>query len=447
MSILGRLISRAIVFPLVAGAATLQIGKACAQADLNIQSRIDAVTQPFQVQPVPITSSGGAARPESVRQPARREIVTEPTCFEKDRRCLTPAELEKLVKPRLNTPKLLTVTPSATSFIAELQSEEVPLARKQAIIKALGLPINIKPPKRKALLIPPNIKPGKSEDQAPTQPTTVKFIFPVGPTYESNATKSDLLAHADTSIALGGGFQLTTQGFRNLDVIGVSAGTTSTRYVNLTSKNLDILSSAVQYQLFLGAYHGDGRPLDLTHGSNLPTGQVSFNTLTFGLQNSTAFAPTFRAETLNLLTPTVVYAWQNLPVGGGLCTTKLNPKADAAAFCYYADVNVTLGHTSSDNSLQENTNFGVAATLGDRISGTDLVATLGTWASGKVYDNVPGGRRDLLLQIGPKLQFSPANAVSTSIGVVYNRNYSNVAAAAWHGWIVQSAVTYAFAPQ
>jgi len=439
-----------MVFSLVAGAATLQIGTANAQADLNIQSRIDAVTQPFQVQPVPPIAT--PARREAARPAAAREEVKEKPCYERNGRCLSPNQAEQLARESAKKRKLFALTPNAVTpnveaLFAELKDENTSIPRKQEIFKTFGLNINIKPPKRKAQLAPPNIKPGQGEDDAPVQPTTVKFIFPVGPSYESNATKSDALPHADTSMTLGGGFQLTTQGFRNLDVIGVNAGTTSTRYVSLTSKNLDILTAAVQYQLFLGAYQANGQPLPLAHGSQVPSGQVSFNTLTFGLQNSTVFTPTFRAESLNLLTPTVVYAWQNLPIGGGLCSTRLNPKPDAASFCYYADVSVTLGHTSSDSSLQENTNFGVAATLGDRIAGTDLVAMLATSASSKVYDSVPGGRRDVLLQIGPRLQFSPASAVSTSIGVAYNRNYSNVTAAAWHGWIVQSALTYAFAPQ
>ena len=431
MHILYRLFSLAIVLPAAVGAMTLlQIGKANAQADFNIQSRIDAVTQPFQVQPIPVTPSGPAARPDAEARPARRVIVTEPTCFEQNHRCLSHPELDKLADQQVKSKGLrpLTEAPNTAALLSELKNEDTSIARKQQIVKALALPINIKPGKRKALLLPPsitpNIKPGKGEDTAPTQPTTVKFIFPIGPSYESNATKSDALPHADTSIALGGGFQYTRQGIGNLDVIGVSAGTTSTRYSHLTGNSLDILTTAAQYQLFLGAYYnGSSKPLDLSRGSTLSTGLISFNTLTFGLQNSTAFAPTFKAESLNLLTPTVVYSWQNLPLStGDRCRTKLKPDRDSDAFCYYADVNLSVGHTSSDNRLQENTNFGISTTLGDRIRDTDLVAALATSVSGKVYDNVPGGRSDVLLQIGPKLVFAPAAAILTSLGVTYNRN-------------------------
>lgn len=443
MHILYRLFSLKIVLPSAVGAMTLlQIGNANAQADLNIQSRIDAVTQPFQVQPIPLTPSGGSGIPEADRQPARRVIVRESTCFEHNHRCIDPDELDTLPRNPPKGRKTFTVQPNTAALLAELKSEKTSLLRKKEIAALIGLPIVIKS------ATPPNTKPGKEGKAQPVQPTTVKFIFPIGPQYESNATKSDALPHADTSIALGGGFQFTTQGFRNLDVIGVSAGTTSTRYSHLAASSLDILSATAQYQLFLGAYDVTGTPLNLSHGSDLSTGQVTFNTLTFGLQNSTAFAPTFKAETLNLLTPTVVYSWQNLPLGSEKsCMTKLHPTPDFAAFCYYSDVNLSVGHTSSDNRLQENTNFGVSTTLGDRIRDTDLTAALAASMSGKVYDNVPGGRRDLLLQIGPKLVFAPASTILTSLGVTYNKNYSSVAAAEWHGWVVQSMVQFTFTPK
>jgi len=464
MSILYRLFSRAIRLLVIGGGLMLtQLGTVHAQADLNIQSRIDAVTQPFQVQPVPITPDTGKARPDPDNRSERVVVVKQPPCLERDHHCLSPSELREHAKQRTAKSKKLNSLTKALGperfeqLLTDLQAVDTSMDDRQKIKRLFGLQIVITPSKPKTFVQPdikPHPTPGKDLDQAPVQPTTFKLIFPIGPIYETTATKTPVaLAHADTSITLGGGFQFTTQGVGNLDVIGVTAGTTSTRYTSLTSRNLDILSTAVQYQLFLGAYDGSGKWINLSHGSYVPSGQVSFNTLTFGVQTSTAFAPTFRAESLNLVTPTVIYGWQNLPLGGGPCTTKLAEDTAkpgqkvGASFCYYIDVSATVGHTSSDVSLQENTNFGVSATLGDRIAHTDLVALLATAASGKVYDSVPGGRRDLLLQIGPKLQFSPAAGVSTSIAASYNQNSSTVAAAAWHGWIVQTQLSVAFTPK
>lgn len=445
MHIWYRVVLRTMAFlVVVSGVALQQVDRAFAQADLNIQSRIDAVAAPFQVQPIPIAPSGQPARQGSETLPAQRpRAVEERPCLAKDRRCLTSAEIDAVFDKHAKGPKLFGIAPSGTDVLTELKSEATPLDRKRTIIKTLALPINIKPGKKLILLaLPIRIKPGKEEGSAPTQPTAVSFTFPNNPVYESNANRSNALARSDGSVSFGGGFQVTTQGFRNLDVVGFSAGTNLVRYARLAARDFETITTSAQYQLFLGAYDVTAKMLDLSHGSNLPTGQVTFNTLTFGLQNSTAFSPIYRAETTSLTTPTVVYGWQNIPFNSDLCATRLNPKT--ASFCYFADVTVSLGHTLADVRQLENTNLAVSAILGDRIGGTDFVASWGTTVTGRTYENVVGGRNDLTVQFGPKLQYKPIDKVSTSIALTYNRNYSSLAAAEWHGWIIQSALTLSF---
>lgn len=414
-----------------------QVGRAYAQADPNIQSRIDAVAAPFQVQPIPIV-------PGVPNRPAVEQIVeTEPACVAKGRRCLSNTEIDAVFAKHAAQPKLFSPTAGGTDVLTELKSEATPLDRKRDIIKTLALPINIKPATKKTLALPvgpPNLKPGPGD--APTQPTAISFTFPGGPIYETNANRSNTRGRSDGSASFGGGFTVTTQGFRNLDVIGISAGTNSVRYARLTGNSFDTMTTSAQYQLFLGAYDIASKPIDLTHGSLLPSGQVTFNTLTFGVQNSTAFSPTFHAETTSLTTPTLVYSWQNIPFIQALCATKLHK--ETSSFCYYADLSISVGHTFADVRTLENTNFAVSATLGDRIGGTDFVALWGTTISGKTYDNVVGGRNDLMVAFGPKLQYKPIDRVTTSIGITYNRNYSSLATAQWHGWIAQSALTLSF---
>lgn len=440
-----RALLRATVFLFLGGGMALQqADRAYAQADLNIQSRIDAVAAPFQVQPIPIAPSSQPGRLDTRTRSAPRTIVeTEPACVAKGRRCLSNTEIDAVFAKHATGPKLLSVAPAGTDTLAELKSEATPLDRKRQIIKTLALPINIKPSKKKVLALPvgpPNLKPGPGD--APAQPTTISFTFPSAPIYESNANRSNTLGRSDASISFGGGFTVTTQGFRNLDVIGISAGTNLVRYARLSGNSFDTLTASAQYQLFLGAYDVSSKMLDLTHGSLLPTGQVTFNTLTFGLQNSTAFSPVFHAETTSLTTPTLVYSWQNIPFSHALCATKLH--ADTNSFCYYADLSVTVGHTLADVRALENTNLAVSATLGDRIGNTDFLALWGTTITGRTYDNVVGGRNDVMVQFGPKLQYKPFDRITTSIGVTYNRNYSSLATANWHGWIVQSGLTLSF---
>jgi hypothetical protein len=421
-----RLFSFVVIFVITGDMTILgYMSRANAQTvDLNIQSRIDTVAAPYQVQPIPIAPS------QPARQPA---FVAETTCYEMNRRCLSGPELDNVVNQQAKQRKMLTATPGGADLVAELKSAATPPKRKRQIVKKLGLPISIKPTKPTH----PNEPPGP-----PAQPTAVKFTFPLSPMYETNATKSGTLPVADGSVSFGGGFLLTTQGFRNLDVIGISAGWTSTRYARLSSKGFDTLTASGQYQLFLGAYDVTRTMLDLSHGSNLPSGQVTFNTLSLGVQNSTSFAPTFRAETVDLVTPTIVYGWQNIPLDRGLCASRLDPKT--SSFCYYTDVTVTLGHTLADVRSLDNTSLALSATLGNRIADTDLVIGLGGTVTGKVFDNVPGGRDDVMVQIGPKLQYTPLKNASAALAVTYNQNFSTLAPAAWHGWIFQSTLTLSF---
>lgn len=432
----------AMTFLATIGVLALQpLDRAYAQADPNIQSRIDAVAAPFQVQPIPI-APGAPSRPAP--RTAVETVETEPACVAKGNRCLSNTEIDAVFAKHATGPKLFSLTPgTGTDALTELKSEATPLDRKLKIIKTLALPINIKPSKKKTLALPvgpPNIKPGPGD--APTQPTAVSFTFPNSPIYESNANRSNKLGRSDGSVSFGGGFTVTTQGFRNLDVIGISAGTSLVRYARLADKSFDTLTASAQYQLFLGAYDVTATMIPLSHGSNLPTGQVTFNTLTFGLQNSTAFSPTFHAETTSLTTPTLVYSWQNIPFTEALCATRLHK--ETSSFCYYADLSVTLGHTLADVRALENTNLAVSATLGDRIGNTDLVALWGTTITGRTYENVVGGRNDVMVAFGPKLQYKPVDKLTTSIGITYNRNYSSLATAQWHGWIAQSALTLSF---
>jgi hypothetical protein len=414
MSIRKRAVLRAVsisIFGLIA-ATLVPSDPAHAQVDPNIQSRIDIVAAPFQVQPLQLDAGKQAA---------------ETTCYESKRRCLSETEIDALFQKQSKTKTLLEDLSTNRNLLAELKSAATPLARKRQIVKALALPINVKP------------KPGET---APSQPTAVKFTFPQSPTYETNATKSNTNPMSDSSMTLAGGFTVTAQGFRNLDVVGFSAGSSSVRYARLTTKDFDTLTASALYQAFLGAYDGQGKPLDLSKGSMLPTGQITFNTLTFGLQNSTTFVPTFRAESVDLFTPTIVYGWQNIALDRSPCSSRLMPSV--SSFCYYMDVAVTVGQTLSDVTSLQNSSVGLSTTFGDRIADSDFVLTLTSTLTGKVFENVLGGRNDFTVQVGPKLTYTPLKNVSASLAVTYNQNFSTLATAAWHGWIILPTFTLAF---
>jgi hypothetical protein len=79
-------------------------------------------------------------------------------------------------------------------------------------------------------------------------------------------------------------------------------------------------------------------------------------------------------------------------------------------------------------------------------------------ASGRQTDfsfgNVAGGRDDLLFQLGAILNYAPPpflnpfvnTVLNFSASATYNRNYSTLSTAAWHGFIVLPTLTLAFQP-
>lgn len=290
--------------------------------------------------------------------------------------------------------------------------------------------------------------------------TTVKVSFPFNPTYETNALKNNQNNSVDTSSGFGGSLQLVTPGLRPLDLIGLSAQSQSVRYSQFTSKNFDSFTTQLAYQFFIDAYalkiDGTHSPMNETTKKEdlAPANMITVDTVTIGIQNQTVYVPLFRIEQTNLFTPQVTIARQNIPLfGGGQCLLAI-PDPSKNGYCYYTDISATVGETLSDVATQENANLTVAATPGWRIDNTDWVITLPASATARDYQNVPGGRRDLQLQIGPTFAYAPPpfvdpafiSSVLFKLSTTYNQQYSTVAKNSWHGIIVMPTLTVAFAP-
>jgi hypothetical protein len=310
-------------------------------------------------------------------------------------------------------------------------------------------------PRRKslftALSIPITFKCG-----AP-QPRTVKISFPFNPTDETNALKSNTNVNPDTSLGFGGSILVTGPGFegRPYDVMAFSASSASARYSDFRSKSFDALTEQGIYQVFLGAHHIDGTTFDVTKEevANL----LTIDTVSFGFLNQTAFMPGFHNETADLFTPQFTVARQNIALGDDLCSTppdpnKPVPKVKRLGFCYYLDLALTVGQTFSDVITQQNANVACSVTLGWRVPDSNWKITLPVVATARDYENVLGGRRDVLFQIGPAATYvlpsdkPSAPSLAFSFSVTYNQNYSTLSTAAWHGIVAQPTLTVAFQP-
>ena len=295
------------------------------------------------------------------------------------------------------------------------------------------------------------------------QPTNLALSLPLNPTWESNVLKNPANNSPGYSLGFGGTATLTTAGVegRPFDLAALSIASASARYPNFLSKSLDSITEQAAYQIFLGGLYypspgGKERVFTGKEGDkDLPAGNlITFDTLSVGFQNQTAFLPGVRSETADLFTPQVTFARSNTSLLGGASSNvclNSSKKLDAAGFCYYLDWSLTAGQTLSDVSTQQNTNLAGSVTPGWRIRDTDWKLTLPTVVTSRFYNDVVGSRRDVLFQIGPALSYSkPAMAgepyVSFSVAVTYNQNCSTLAAASWRGVIIQPTLTIAFIP-
>jgi hypothetical protein len=296
----------------------------------------------------------------------------------------------------------------------------------------------------------------------------VKFNLPFNPTYESNVLKSDLHNSPGGSIGFGGLLQIVAPAptgpvGRTFDVIALSEQEQSVRYGQYPSKSFDSLITQGAYQYFLGASGYDElkrsfSPIttDTPKTDIPPLNLITINSLAFGIQDQAVFTPGFRSESVDLFTPQVTFNRQNqdLSFDHTTCWAQvLDPRQKG--FCYYTDLSLTLGQTFSDVPTQTNSNIAVAATPGWRIPYSDWKLTLPMTMTGRAYEQVAGGRDDLLLQIGPALTYAPpaifdrlgfAYAINFSVSLTYNQNYSTLLTAAWRGYIVMPTLTVAFQP-
>ena len=312
---------------------------------------------------------------------------------------------------------------------------------------------------------------------------TIKASVPFNPTDETNVLKANLNNSPGTSWGYGGMLQafvpVTTAAHPSFDVVGFSAQSQSVRYAQYPTKSFDSITTQAAYQFFLDAtgiesnglrpqgLGPDGAPsrFSITRdtpkdqidiGAIPPVGMITIDSVAFGFQNQTVFTTAFHKETVDLFTPQITFNRQNqdLSGNGASCRAAIpDPRKDG--FCFYADFAVTFGQTLSDVASQTNTNLAFSVTPGVRIPSTDWKFTLPVTVTGREYENVVGGRQDALFQIGPALTYAPPSftsrdgqiyAVTFSLPVTYNRNYSMVAVDAWHGFVVMPTLTVAFQP-
>jgi hypothetical protein len=408
--------------------------------DLNLSNRLEML-QPSIAKSLELNTISGPGVPgDSKEKQAHLKIVCDPT--KRNVAALSSEVLAQMIHADLipNTAHLKRSDEKATARLLQTDTSALNEARAKAAV----------------IVIPPDLC-------AKQQPTKVKLTVGFNPQYETNVLKSPSNIHEDHTTGVTSQLLVATGGLRDFDIMAFSVGTASSRYDKFHNKSVDAMSIQGIYQFFLGAVgYKDGRPFPIGENTPkadiLPGGLVTFDTLSFAIQNQAAYTPTFRTRTVDLLTPQIQLTRSNISLLGANPANECSTAQDAYkqhVFCYFADAYLNVAHTYSDVKAQENTNVAASVTLGRRIDKTNWKLTMQTTLTEKWYDNVVGGRRDLTLQTGPTLSYShPAFATplgSVSLGfnlpITYWSNQSTLAAAEWHGWVIMPTLTLAYAPR
>jgi hypothetical protein len=418
---------------------------------LNLQTQLSIQTPPISAQMPNANAAPKSSQTEFLLTSGKTVCVPTPLV----------ERVKAAAASRYNKNKNGVTTEDIKSVIQEiLNDQESPDTSRRISAKALAAAIKINP------------------GCLTQQPVTVTISFPFNPTYESNILKSGNNSSPGESAGFGGNALIATGvKDRPWDLVAFGGGEASARYTPKSSPSFDNLTSQAAYQMFLYAYgyNPDTKSPanNLVPGSpNLPPpGMITFETLTFGYQNQTAFAPTFKAEKADLMTPQAIYSIQNISLDdpnskpcGAVSNGPNGTVIDSRSFCHYANFSITAGQTFSDVKTLQNVNFAASATLGWNITPA-LSLTLPATATAKSFEDVIGGRRDLLLQAGPVLSYSstldalcPPKSVrdefnycydehprfTFSLPVTYYRNYSTLSTAAWSGWVIMPTLTIAF---
>jgi hypothetical protein len=355
----------------------------------------------------------------------------------------------------------------------------------------------LKKSSRKFPLIPPS-KPNLSCTDK--QPTTITFGLPINPTYETDVLKKGNNSSPGESFGVGGNVLVTT-GVENhpYDLVVLYGAAASQRYspTAYSSQNVDSTNAYMAYQAFLyadGCHYDSKNTVPLKCGISVDRvdpqepppivpdpNLTTFDTLAFGIQNQTAFVPTFHAEKTDFFTPQFTLASQNINLDDR--TETQDCAKNLQAFCHYLNLSLTVGQSFADVTTQQNFNVAGSAIVGWRLGhaldmvdcGNDkttpclryydwTLALQGT-ATGKDFENFVGGRQDLLLQVGPVLTVSRQNSplkngkpidpssglitesVSFMLPVTYNKNFSTVSAAAYSSLVIQPTLTISFSSQ
>ena len=122
---------------------------------------------------------------------------------------------------------------------------------------------------------------------------------------------------------------------RTEDTVSFLFGPTSVRYAKLNSSSFDALNSSISYTRLLGRRQ-------TMEGYNTG-GTATTDILSLGLDGTSVYELGFGAEQISIATPSIGWSRSNIGLGNQLCGDK-----GSEAYCYFADVALSLGESLAD---------------------------------------------------------------------------------------------------
>jgi len=370
-------------FCLIAAFVVLPTVTAFAQVDPNLQVRIETLTPPRDRKPdLPETE---VITKRSVRTYTTKEVVAVP-----------PAEQQR----RLN--KILVEKNLMLPMAAD--------AREKAI-KEFGLDRETRTVTKKKV-VTENVVVTKPRETKVTVAASTQSVF------DTNAAKTPR-AVGDTVFGTTGSITVNVP-VGVADSFIFQTGVSDQRYAKLVAKNVDIFLNSATYNQVLNIV-----------APGKTDGTTTTDVMSYSLGSSTVYGSGFNPYLVELFTPSVAWARNNMDLGGTVCGAK-----GQETFCVAGTFLAVGDFTFSDVATQRNASARLSGAVTWQTPIAGLTASAGGFIQGRHFTEFPGGREDLIIQASARADWAPNSNVLVSGVLQATQQFSTVKALEWNGLAV-----------
>jgi hypothetical protein len=147
-----------------------------------------------------------------------------------------------------------------------------------------------------------------------------------------------------------------------------------------------------------------------------------------GLDGTSVYEPGLGPEQITIAAPSIGRSRSNVGLGNKLCGDKGNE-----AYCYYADISLSLSETLADIRSQISTAAVMAVTLGWRPPIKNLSLSATGSLQGVYFSDYPSGRQDLVFVGSGSFNWTPNAKLSLGAGVRFTQQLSTQSDLDWNG--------------